>query len=210
MAGFDEVEQHFSGGDANKGLEGITFDQDIPGRTTRCQSQWNPRMTSDDSPVGYGRPPVHSRFQKGQSGNPRGRPKKRADFMEDAALILGGTVTGQAKGKSIRLPTVQAVFRRLCRDGLKGDNRALRRVIELMLTLEQAAREKAKEKGKETARSREFRQKFCRRFDPDDSESRREERKEPDPKREELKRRADAMVREERRRLMREARRSQS
>jgi uncharacterized protein YjiK len=28
MAGFDEVEQHFSGGGANKGLEGITFDQD--------------------------------------------------------------------------------------------------------------------------------------------------------------------------------------
>ena len=32
-------------------------------------------MTSDDSRVGYKRPPVHSRFQKGQSGNPRGRPK---------------------------------------------------------------------------------------------------------------------------------------
>jgi uncharacterized protein YjiK len=28
MAGFDEVAQHFSGGGANKGLEGITFDQD--------------------------------------------------------------------------------------------------------------------------------------------------------------------------------------
>ena len=26
-----------------------------------------------DYEVGYGRPPVHSRFRKGQSGNPRGR-----------------------------------------------------------------------------------------------------------------------------------------
>jgi Family of unknown function (DUF5681) len=25
--------------------------------------------------VGYGKPPVHSRFRKGQSGNPRGRPR---------------------------------------------------------------------------------------------------------------------------------------
>ena len=25
--------------------------------------------------VGYGKPPVHSRFKKGQSGNPKGRPK---------------------------------------------------------------------------------------------------------------------------------------
>ena len=74
----------------------------------RCQIQWNPRMTSDDSRVGYRRPPVHSRFQKCQSGNPRGRPKKVPDFMEDAAEILGGTVTGQAKGKPITLPAVQA------------------------------------------------------------------------------------------------------
>ena len=102
-------------------------------------------MPSDDSPVGYKRPPVHSRFQKGQSGNPRGRPKKVPDFMEDAAEILGGTVTGQAKGKSITLPTVQAMFRTLCRQALKGDNRALRRVIDLMLTLEPVARDKAKQ-----------------------------------------------------------------
>jgi hypothetical protein len=166
-------------------------------------------MTSDDGPVGYGRPPVQSRFQKGQSGNPRGRPKKKVDFMEDAALILGGTVTGQAKGRSIRLPTVQAVFRRLCREALRGDGPALRRVIELILTLEQAAQEKAKEKGKETARSREFREKMCRRFDEDDSESRRKERKEPATNWAELRRRADALVRERRRRLMREARRSE-
>jgi hypothetical protein len=39
-------------------------------------------MTSEEdgapeTQVGYGNPPVHSRFQKGQSGNPGGRPKKK-------------------------------------------------------------------------------------------------------------------------------------
>ena len=35
-------------------------------------------MSDDDQPdykVGYKKPPLHTRFQKGQSGNPRGRPK---------------------------------------------------------------------------------------------------------------------------------------
>lgn len=32
----------------------------------------------DDDDVGYGRPPRWTRFEKGQSGNPKGRPKKQA------------------------------------------------------------------------------------------------------------------------------------
>ena len=32
---------------------------------------------SEDYKVGYGNPPVKSRFQKGKSGNPNGRPKRR-------------------------------------------------------------------------------------------------------------------------------------
>ena len=72
--------------------------------------------------------------------------------MEDATEILGGTVTGQVKGKSITLPMVQAMFRTFCRQALKGDNRALQRVIELMLTLEPAARDKA-ERAEENDRA---------------------------------------------------------
>jgi hypothetical protein len=119
-------------------------------------------MTSNDSPVGYKRPPVHSRFQQGQSGNPRGRRKKVPDFMDDAVEIFGGTVTGQAKGKPITLPMVQAMFRTLCRQALKGDNQALRRVIELMLTLEPVAQDKAKEKKAQDAALRETAAKFDR------------------------------------------------
>ena len=82
--------------------------------------------------------------------------------MEDAVEILGGTVTGQAKGKPITLPAVEAMFRTLCRQALKGDNQALRRVIELMLTLEPVARDKAREKEEKDARLREAARKFDR------------------------------------------------
>ena len=129
--------------------------------------------------------------------------------MEDAAEILGGTVTGQAKGRSITLPTVQAVFRTVCGRALKGNNQALRRVIELMLTLEPAARDKAERAREKEAKTREAARKYVRLMggDPDKIE---QARKEPDPKRDELNKRVEAMVREERRRLMREARRSRS
>ena len=33
-----------------------------------------PPETQRDYEVGYGKPPRHTRFTKGQSGNPRGRP----------------------------------------------------------------------------------------------------------------------------------------
>ena len=84
--------------------------------------------------------------------------------MEDAAEVLGGTVTGQVRGKPITLPAVQAMFRILCHRALKGDNRALRGVIEQMLTLEPVARDKAreKEKEKEDVRIREAAEKYDR------------------------------------------------
>ena len=41
-----------------------------------------------NSPVGYGRPPVHTRFKAGQSGNPRGRRKgqRNVHTVVDEAL----------------------------------------------------------------------------------------------------------------------------
>ena len=42
-----------------------------------------PPETERDYEVGYGKPPRHTRFQKGQSGNPT-RPAARAEEPDDA------------------------------------------------------------------------------------------------------------------------------
>ena len=42
-------------------------------------------MANDSYEIGYGKPPKHIQFKKGQSGNPKGRPKKPKNL---AALIL--------------------------------------------------------------------------------------------------------------------------
>jgi hypothetical protein len=33
-----------------------------------------PRRSPTDAPVGYARPPIHTRFKSGKSGNPKGAP----------------------------------------------------------------------------------------------------------------------------------------
>jgi hypothetical protein len=50
--------------------------------------------------MGYGKPPVHSRFKKGQSGNPRGlRPKNLPALLIDAPNEkLVATIDGERRG----------------------------------------------------------------------------------------------------------------
>jgi hypothetical protein len=45
-------------------------------------------MTDDSYQVGYGRPPVHSRFQKGRSGNPGGKRRPQIPLRETFEVVL--------------------------------------------------------------------------------------------------------------------------
>lgn len=90
-------------------------------------------MTLQSDPVGYGKPPRASRFQKGQSGNPKGRPRnRRKDIPYDG--LLGQMVTIREDGRERRVTAAEAFLLRLTQQGLAGDSVAARASLEAIET----------------------------------------------------------------------------
>jgi len=81
--------------------------------------------------VGYGRPPVHSRFQKGRSGNPRGRPRARRSLECIVGEVLDQKMWVTVDGRRKRVPVEKAILLRLRELALKGDLRAARMLLDL-------------------------------------------------------------------------------
>jgi hypothetical protein len=64
---------------------------------------------SKDYAVGYGRPPKHTRFKPGQSGNPRGRKKGVQNFKTDLAEELHETLIITEGGQRRRVSKQRAM-----------------------------------------------------------------------------------------------------
>ena len=86
---------------------------------------------NEDDKVGYRRAPIQSRFQKGRSGNPRGRQKGVRNFPADVKRALETPVTINDKGKAKRVSTQEALILRLRERALNGNPRALDCVLAL-------------------------------------------------------------------------------
>ena len=83
----------------------------------------------DEERVGYRQPPRAARFTKGQSGNPRGRPKNRhREVPYDA--VLGQIVTIREDGRERRVTAAEAFLLQLTQKGLAGDSAAARASLE--------------------------------------------------------------------------------
>lgn len=79
----------------------------------------------DEDKIGYGRPPKHTRFKPGQSGNPKGRPKGSRNFQTDLLKILGRMVLVKDRDGSRMVRAQEAAILRLCEKALNGDLRSL-------------------------------------------------------------------------------------
>jgi Family of unknown function (DUF5681) len=92
------------------------------------------------SPVGYGKPPVHSRFRKGKSGNPTGK-RKHGEAERAEALIRQEAyrlLTVREGEKVSRMPALQAVIRSQVAAAAKGNVTAQRALVKIVQDIEDA------------------------------------------------------------------------
>ena len=84
--------------------------------------------------VGFSSPPKTTRWKKGQSGNPKGRPKSKSEMVQDAAKILTQPIEARTPdGRTVKLDGIEAAYLALCKKGLKGHKTSLLEAIRIML-----------------------------------------------------------------------------
>lgn len=81
--------------------------------------------------VGYGRPPAHTRFKPGKSGNPKGRPKGARGLNTLARELLTARVPVRTASGEKKMHRIEAVLHKTFELALKGNPRALTQVLSL-------------------------------------------------------------------------------
>jgi hypothetical protein len=90
-----------------------------------------------DYAVGRGKPPVHSRFKKGQSGNPRGpRPKNLPALLVEA---LNERVVVTTDGERREVTKREVIVTQLVNKSAGADLRATKMLIDMLKDVEKKA-----------------------------------------------------------------------
>jgi hypothetical protein len=92
---------------------------------------------SGDYEVGYKKPPRHTRFQKGRSGNPHGRPRQSLAKLIDEALNRKTVMA--VDGKRCRISKREAIVAQLIDRSATADLRATKILLDILKDLERRA-----------------------------------------------------------------------
>ena len=92
----------------------------------------NSKNSDRDYAIGYGKPPAHARFRRGQSGNPKGRPKGRKELPDILSKVINETVTVVENGRRKSITKLEAIVKQLVNKAAAGDTRATKLLVELI------------------------------------------------------------------------------
>lgn len=88
--------------------------------------------------VGYAKPPKHSRFKPGESGNPNGRPSGTLNFASVLLRTLRERVVINENGKRTVITKLEASVKQLVNKAASGDMRAMNQLFGLARMAEES------------------------------------------------------------------------
>lgn len=87
-------------------------------------------MSKGDYEVGRGKPPIATRFKLGQSGNPKGRPKKPRPPDHPIEASLKELVTIRTEQGAEQITQFEALMRGQIYNALAGKVQAVKKVVQ--------------------------------------------------------------------------------
>jgi hypothetical protein len=79
----------------------------------------------DEYSIGYRKPPVHTRFQKGQSGNPKGSKKGSKTLAKHIREELDRRITVTENGQRKTITKAEAIVKQLINKAVGGDAKVI-------------------------------------------------------------------------------------